>query len=420
MFDRSADLYDAIYLRMKDYPAEAAKLADMLRRLAPSARRILDVACGTGEHARLLRAAGFAVDGVDLDAELLARAAAKNPDGRFTCGDMATFDLGGTYDAVLCLFSAIGYVRTPERLGAAMERLAAHARPGGIVLVEPWFAPGVLHEGRIYVDTADDADVRIVRMAYSEVRGRTSITHFRYLVGRPGSIRHEEETHELGLFTPEEMRAAMEGAGLEAAYEEPGLSGRGLWIGRKAAREDAGRDAAAGRRSATERFAVRQGDLVEADVDAIVNAANTRLEPGGGVCGAIHAAAGPELERECRTLPPCPAGEARITGGYRLPARHVIHAVGPVYRGGRDREAELLASAYRESLRLAAEHGLRSIAFPAISTGIFGYPMGDAARVAIPTIRAWLAENDLPERAEVVLFTARDLAVWRAAAGEDA
>lgn len=235
MFDRSADLYDAIYLRMKDYPAEAAKLADMLRRLAPSVRRILDVACGTGEHARLLRDAGYETDGVDLDGELLARAAAKNPEGRFTRGDMTTFDLGETYDAVLCLFSAIGYARDLGRLGAAMGRFAAHARPGGIVLVEPWFPPGVLDEGRIFVDTVDDADVRIVRMAYTEVRGRTSLTHFRYLVGRPGSIRHEEETHELGMFTPEEMRAAMEGAGLEAAYEEPGLSGRGLWIGRKPA-----------------------------------------------------------------------------------------------------------------------------------------------------------------------------------------
>jgi len=234
VFDRSADLYDAVYLRMKDYPAEAAKLADMLARLAPSARRILDVACGTGEHAKhLRRGAGYEVDGVDLDDELLARAAAKNPEGRFTRADMTTFDLGETYDAVLCLFSAIGYVRTLDGLAAAMRRFAAHTRPGGVVLVEPWFPPGVLDEGRIFVDTADDGDVRIVRMAYTEVCGRRSVTHFRYLVGRPGSIRHEEETHELGLFTAAETRAAMERAGLDAVYEEPGPSGRGLWIGRK-------------------------------------------------------------------------------------------------------------------------------------------------------------------------------------------
>ncbi|MBZ0267406.1 class I SAM-dependent methyltransferase [bacterium] len=234
MYDRSTDLYDAIYLRMKDYEAESVKLGDILARTAPSARRILDVACGTGEHAlHLRRRCGYAVDGVDLDGELLARAAVKNPEGRFVRGDMTTFDLGGTYDAVLCLFSAIGYVRTVDRLGAALRRFAAHVRPGGVVLVEPWFPPGVLDAGRIFVDTADDGDVRIVRMAYTEVEGRRSFTHFRYLVGRPGSITHEEETHELGLFTEEEMRAAFEEAGLVVEYEEGGLSGRGLYIGRR-------------------------------------------------------------------------------------------------------------------------------------------------------------------------------------------
>ncbi|MBZ0267407.1 macro domain-containing protein, partial [bacterium] len=114
------------------------------------------------------------------------------------------------------------------------------------------------------------------------------------------------------------------------------------------------------------RLELRQGDLVEADVDAIVNAANEALEEGGGVCGAIHRAAGAQLARECATLPRCPTGSACITGGYDLPAKHVIHAVGPVYRGGTSGEPEQLASAYRESLRLAAEHGLRTVAFPAI------------------------------------------------------
>jgi len=233
VFDRSADLYDAIYLRMKDYEAEAVKLADILARTVPSARRVLDVACGTGEHALHLLRRGYAVDGVDLDGGLLARAAAKNPEGRFTRGDMTSFDLGETYDAVLCLFSAIGYVRTLDGLGAALRRFAAHVRPGGAVLVEPWFPPGVLDEGRIFVDTADEEGVRIVRMAYTAVEGRLSFTHFQYLVGRPGSITHEEETHELGLFTAEEMRAAFEAAGLVTDYEEGGPSGRGLWVGRR-------------------------------------------------------------------------------------------------------------------------------------------------------------------------------------------
>jgi O-acetyl-ADP-ribose deacetylase (regulator of RNase III) len=132
-----------------------------------------------------------------------------------------------------------------------------------------------------------------------------------------------------------------------------------------------------------------QGDIVLQDVDAIVNAANESLAPGGGVCGAIHRAAGPELAAECRALGGCPTGEARITGGYRLRARHVIHAVGPRY-SGRARDAELLAGAYRSSLELAERHGLESVAFPSISTGIFGYPLDKAAPVALGAVKTFL------------------------------
>jgi O-acetyl-ADP-ribose deacetylase len=130
-------------------------------------------------------------------------------------------------------------------------------------------------------------------------------------------------------------------------------------------------------------------DITTLDTDAIVNAANESLAPGGGVCGAIHRAAGPELARACAALGHCPTGEARITPGFRLPAGYVIHAVGPVWRGGGEGEAELLASAYRSSLRLAEEHGLRSIAFPAISTGIYGYPLDQATDVAVRAVRGF-------------------------------
>jgi O-acetyl-ADP-ribose deacetylase (regulator of RNase III) len=128
-------------------------------------------------------------------------------------------------------------------------------------------------------------------------------------------------------------------------------------------------------------------DITTLDTDAIVNAANESLSPGGGVCGAIHRAAGPELARACAAIGHCPTGEARITPGFRLPARFVIHAVGPVWQGGGEAEAELLASAYRSALRLAEEHGLRSIAFPAISTGIYGYPLEQATDVAVRAVR---------------------------------
>jgi O-acetyl-ADP-ribose deacetylase (regulator of RNase III) len=135
------------------------------------------------------------------------------------------------------------------------------------------------------------------------------------------------------------------------------------------------------------RLDARLTDITTLAVDAIVNAANEQLAPGGGVCGAIHRAAGPKLAEACARVSPCPIGEARLTPGFDLPARFVIHAVGPVWRGGQHGEAELLAAAYRSSIALAQEAKLRSVAFPAISTGIYGYPLGEATAVAVAAVR---------------------------------
>lgn len=165
------------------------------------------------------------------------------------------------------------------------------------------------------------------------------------------------------------------------------------------------------------RIEVRQGDITTLEVDAIVNAANERMLGGGGVDGAIHRAAGPDLKEACRAVPEvrpgvrCPTGEARITRGFDLPARRVIHTVGPVWRGGGEGEPELLASCYRSSLELAREHGIRSVAFPAISCGVYGYPPERAAEIAVREIRAFLEtgpeeERPAPERVILVAFDA--------------
>ncbi len=156
-----------------------------------------------------------------------------------------------------------------------------------------------------------------------------------------------------------------------------------------------------------------QGDITLEQVDAIVNAANESLLGGGGVDGAIHRAAGPELLAECRTLGGCPAGEAKATRGYRLPARHVIHTVGPIWQGGNHGEVELLASCYRQSLRLAGELSCRTVAFPAISCGVYRFPIELAARTSVATVLETLRESGLDIAVRWALFNDEILACWK-------
>lgn len=166
------------------------------------------------------------------------------------------------------------------------------------------------------------------------------------------------------------------------------------------------------------RIEIVLADITRLAVDAIVNAANRSLRGGGGVDGAIHRAAGPELVRESAALAPCETGDAVITSGYHLPARYVIHTVGPVWQGGGHNEAALLASCYRRSLEVAAAHGLQTIAFPSISTGAFGYPVQPAARIALETVAAFLRREPRIERVLMVCYSQDVVAVYRSAAKE--
>jgi SAM-dependent methyltransferase len=233
MFDASAEFYDTIYGTFKDYTAEAAKIANLLRAIDPKYKTVLDVGCGTGEHARRLTQAGFIVDGVDINADFVRIAQRKNQAGRFVEADMSKFELPHRYDVVMCLFSSIGYLRTLDRVASALRRFRDHLRPGGAVIVEPWFEPSVLDPQRGIDQTIGEANgVRVTRSSRIEVEPSLSRLHFDYEITDATGTRHVHEVHELGLFTNAELMDAFRGSGFAVTYDSVGLINRGLYIGR--------------------------------------------------------------------------------------------------------------------------------------------------------------------------------------------
>jgi len=228
-FIESAELYDAIYA-FKDYARECERLRALVDGAVPTARTILDVACGTGEHARFLKE-HFAVDGLDINENYLRVARLKNPAGNYTRADMTDFDLDQSYDVVTCLFSAIGRVITFERLERAISCMARHVRPGGALIVEPWFTPDRWNPGNVFVHIGEIGAAKVCRMSLSDRDGDLSILLYHYLRGTPEGIEHYTERLELRLFTRDEMIWAFESAGMTVRYESEGLMGRGLYLG---------------------------------------------------------------------------------------------------------------------------------------------------------------------------------------------
>jgi trans-aconitate methyltransferase len=234
MFSASAEFYDLIYSTFKDYTGEAAQIASLLRQFNPQCQTVLDVGCGTGEHARLLATHGFVVDGIDLDPAFIRIAEQKHPAGRFFVADMSDFHVSHQYNAVLCLFSSIGYLRTLDRVRQAFTCFRDHLTPAGVIVVEPWFAPDMLDPARVTRQTAEANGIRVSRVSHVEIEGTISRIHFDYEITDTPGTRRASEVHELGLFTTAELLWTFQEAGLHADHDPAGLTDRGLYVARTA------------------------------------------------------------------------------------------------------------------------------------------------------------------------------------------
>jgi SAM-dependent methyltransferase len=231
MFTKTAPYYDKLY-SFKDYRAEVEQLVTIIQKyLLSQGNRLLDVACGTGQHIEYLKE-HFEVEGLDVDEELLALARQRNPGVPFHAGDMIDFDLDRQFDVVTCLFSSIGYVKTLDNVRRAVACMTHHLLPGGLLIVEPWFTPDAWHAPAVHSLFIDEPDLKIARINTSFADGRLSYFDFHYLIGTPEGTEHFVERHELGLFETDEMQGALLDAGLEVIYDAEGLIGRGLFIGR--------------------------------------------------------------------------------------------------------------------------------------------------------------------------------------------
>jgi SAM-dependent methyltransferase len=234
MYNRSAIIYDAIYRTQgKEYASEAKKICELIHQYKKSEGvSFLDLGCGTGNHIRYLQES-FKIEGLDNSPEMIELARKKFPDLRFYIANMVDFELGRTYDVIACLFSAIGYVETIFNLKQTLKTIDFHLKPGGVVIIEPWFGPGVLDTGKVHAVFVDEPKLKIARMNINRVVGNISYLDFHYMVASPGGIEYFSETHPLGVFTDDEYKQAFRHAGLKVIHDLEGLDGRGLYIGIK-------------------------------------------------------------------------------------------------------------------------------------------------------------------------------------------
>ncbi len=234
MFTKSAAFYDAIYAATgKDYVREAQQVHGLIQQHTRTpGKTLLDVACGTANHLAVLRE-WYEVAGLDLDARMLTIARQRCPGVRFYRSDMAAFHSDRRFDAVICLFSSIGYARTRARLQQTLKTFAQHTVPGGVVLIEPWIFPEKFEEGHVGLVVVDQPALKIARMSGTQRRGTLSPLRFHYLVGTSDGVSHFTEEHTLGLFTHETYLTAFRTARLDVSFDPDGLTGRGLYIGRK-------------------------------------------------------------------------------------------------------------------------------------------------------------------------------------------
>jgi len=230
MFSKSTALYDAIY-SFKDYQSETEILQALIERHKQSpGMDLLDVACGTGAHITHLRT-HYRVQGLDLDPQMVEFARQKFPGITFHEADMVDFALEERFDAVVCLFSSIGYLRKEARLRAAVQNMAHHLKPGGVLVIEPWLTPDVFQPGTVHATFVDQPELKIARLNISQVQGDLSVFDFHYLVATPQAVEHFTERHELRLYTHKQYRLAIEDAGLSIIHDPDGLSGRGIYLG---------------------------------------------------------------------------------------------------------------------------------------------------------------------------------------------